>query len=133
MNPKRLEKMLPKFLQAVKAQDRVLLVGTTTRPFDANLKPFCQVYQKIILIPRPDYSSRLGKYFKQSFWLLLFKIHAYCLVILRTDFNLKICTPAVNFQLISVWPKFSVPESLGNTDTGYPKNQIIKVEVGRRV
>ncbi|NWQ76663.1 DRC11 protein, partial [Columbina picui] len=63
MNPKRLEKMLPKFLQAVKAQDRVLLVGTTTRPFDANLKPFCQVYQKIILIPRPDYSSRLGKYF----------------------------------------------------------------------
>ncbi|KAK2532182.1 hypothetical protein Q9966_008446 [Columba livia] len=59
MNPKRLEKMLPKFLQAVKAQDRVLLVGTTTRPFDANLKPFCQVYQKIILIPRPDYSSRL--------------------------------------------------------------------------
>lgn len=111
MNPKRLEKMLPKFLQAVKAQDRVLLVGTTTRPFDANLKPFCQVYQKIILIPRPDYSSRLGKYLKWSCWLLLFKIHAYYLAVLRTDFNLKICTPGLNFQLISVWPKFSVPKS----------------------
>ncbi|NWU48709.1 DRC11 protein, partial [Dromas ardeola] len=62
MNPKRLEKMLPKFLKALKAQDRVLLVGTTNRPFDANLKPFCKVYQKIILIPRPDYASRFGKY-----------------------------------------------------------------------
>ncbi|XP_009576179.1 PREDICTED: IQ and AAA domain-containing protein 1, partial [Fulmarus glacialis] len=59
MNPKRLEKILPKFLKALKAQDRVLLVGTTNRPFDANLKPFCKVYQKIILIPRPDYASRL--------------------------------------------------------------------------
>ncbi|NXY74934.1 DRC11 protein, partial [Glareola pratincola] len=65
MNPKRLEKMLPKFLKALKAQDRVLLVGTTNRPFDANLKPFCKVYQKIILIPRPDYASRFGKYFKR--------------------------------------------------------------------
>ncbi|KFQ10844.1 IQ and AAA domain-containing protein 1, partial [Leptosomus discolor] len=62
MNPKRLEKILPKFLKALKAQDRVLLVGTTNRPFDANLKPFCKVYQKIILIPRPDYASRFGKY-----------------------------------------------------------------------
>ncbi|NXG93162.1 DRC11 protein, partial [Stercorarius parasiticus] len=65
INPKRLEKMLPKFLKALKAQDRVLLVGTTNRPFDANLKPFCKVYQKIILIPRPDYASRFGKYFKR--------------------------------------------------------------------
>ncbi|NXT21075.1 DRC11 protein, partial [Syrrhaptes paradoxus] len=64
MSPKRLEKILPKFLKALKAQDRVLLVGTTNRPFDANLKPFCKVYQKIILIPRPDYASRFGEYFK---------------------------------------------------------------------
>ncbi|NXR05056.1 DRC11 protein, partial [Sagittarius serpentarius] len=68
MNPKRLEKILPKFLKALKAQDRVLLVGTTNRPFDANLKPFCKVYQKIILIPRPDYASRFGKYFNQVLW-----------------------------------------------------------------
>ncbi|XP_054236900.1 dynein regulatory complex protein 11 [Indicator indicator] len=57
-NPGRLAKILPKFLKVLKAQDRVLLVGTTNRPFDANLKPFCDVYKKIILIPRPDYSSR---------------------------------------------------------------------------
>ncbi|XP_052531853.1 dynein regulatory complex protein 11 [Tympanuchus pallidicinctus] len=60
MNPKRLEKILPKFLKALKAEDRVLLVGTTSRPFDAKIKPFCKVYQKIILIPRPDYASRFA-------------------------------------------------------------------------
>ncbi|XP_065606997.1 dynein regulatory complex protein 11 [Cyrtonyx montezumae] len=58
MNPKRLEKFLPKLLKALNAKDRVLLVGTTSRPFDAKIKPFCRIYQKIILIPRPDYASR---------------------------------------------------------------------------
>ncbi|XP_008945850.1 PREDICTED: IQ and AAA domain-containing protein 1-like, partial [Merops nubicus] len=58
MNPSQLATILPKFLNALKAQDRVLLVGTTSRPFDADLKPFCKVYQKIIQIPRPHYGSR---------------------------------------------------------------------------
>lgn len=39
-------------------------MGTTHRPFDAELQPFCRVYQKIILVPRPDYASRYGKYYK---------------------------------------------------------------------
>ncbi|NXP52701.1 DRC11 protein, partial [Heliornis fulica] len=68
MSPGQLRKMLPQFLKALKAQDRVLLVGTTNRPFAANLKPLCSLYQKIILIPRPDYNSRLGKYFKHALW-----------------------------------------------------------------
>ncbi|XP_019378896.1 PREDICTED: IQ and AAA domain-containing protein 1 [Gavialis gangeticus] len=58
MEPKRLKKNLPKILKSLKAEDRVLIVGTTTRPFDADLRPFCKVYKKIILIPRPDYASR---------------------------------------------------------------------------
>ncbi|KAM9380639.1 dynein regulatory complex protein 11 [Phaethornis superciliosus] len=57
-NLKQLEKLLPDFLKALKAQDRVLIVGTTHRPFDANPKPFFKFYQKIIVIPRPDYGSR---------------------------------------------------------------------------
>ncbi|RXN24887.1 IQ and AAA domain-containing 1-like protein [Labeo rohita] len=56
--PKRLKKNLPKVLKSIKPEDRVLLVGTTRRPFDADMKPFCKVYKKIILIPRPDYASR---------------------------------------------------------------------------
>ncbi|NXR52001.1 DRC11 protein, partial [Hippolais icterina] len=63
MNFKRLAKLLPQFLKAVKAKDRVLVVGTTRRPFDANPKPFFKAYQKIILIPKPDYLTRFGKYF----------------------------------------------------------------------
>ncbi|XP_061081840.1 dynein regulatory complex protein 11 [Conger conger] len=60
MEPKRLKKDLPKLLKLLKPEDRVLIVGTTRRPFDADLKPFCKVYRKIILIPRPDYSTRLA-------------------------------------------------------------------------
>uniref|UniRef100_A0A8C3U5Q2 IQ motif containing with AAA domain 1 n=1 Tax=Catharus ustulatus TaxID=91951 RepID=A0A8C3U5Q2_CATUS len=60
VNFKRLAKLLPQFLRAVKPKDRVLLVGTTRRPFVANLGPFCKVYQKIILIPKPDYLTRFA-------------------------------------------------------------------------
>ncbi|NXU39579.1 DRC11 protein, partial [Drymodes brunneopygia] len=80
VNTKRLAKILPQFLRALKPKDRVLLVGTSSRPFDANLGPLCKVYQKIILISRPDYLTRFGKYFKSSSWFfLLFKIHHYIL------------------------------------------------------
>uniref|UniRef100_A0ACB8GDT2 Dynein regulatory complex protein 11 n=1 Tax=Sphaerodactylus townsendi TaxID=933632 RepID=A0ACB8GDT2_9SAUR len=58
MEPKRLKKQLPKILKTLKTEDRILVVGTTTRPFDADLKPFCRVYKKIVLVPRPDYASR---------------------------------------------------------------------------
>ncbi|KAL1770533.1 IQ and AAA domain-containing protein 1 [Sigmodon hispidus] len=56
--PKRLKKQLPKLLKLLKPDDRILIVGTTHRPFDAELQSFCRVYQKIILVPRPDYASR---------------------------------------------------------------------------
>ncbi|XP_032967309.1 dynein regulatory complex protein 11 isoform X2 [Rhinolophus ferrumequinum] len=58
MEPKRLKQQLPKILKLLKPNDRILIVGTTHRPFDAELRSFCRVYQKIILVPRPDYASR---------------------------------------------------------------------------
>ncbi|XP_033028249.1 dynein regulatory complex protein 11 isoform X1 [Lacerta agilis] len=58
LEPRRLKKQLPKILKTLKTEDRVLIVGTSKRPFDADLKPFCRVYKKIILVPRPDYASR---------------------------------------------------------------------------
>ncbi|NWW14405.1 DRC11 protein, partial [Oreocharis arfaki] len=64
VNAKRLARILPPFLRALKPKDRVLLVGTTAKPFDANPGPFCKVYQKIIVIPKPDYLTRCGKYFQ---------------------------------------------------------------------
>ncbi|XP_051855082.1 dynein regulatory complex protein 11 isoform X3 [Antechinus flavipes] len=58
MEPRRLKKHLPKIIKLMKPEDRILIVGTTKRPFEADIKPLCKVYQKIIMIPRPDYASR---------------------------------------------------------------------------
>ncbi|XP_078260309.1 dynein regulatory complex protein 11 isoform X5 [Rhinoraja longicauda] len=60
LDPKRLKKSLPSILKSLKSEDRVLIVGTTRRPFDAELKSFCRTFQKIVLIPRPDYTARFG-------------------------------------------------------------------------
>ncbi|KAK3566242.1 hypothetical protein QTP86_030030 [Hemibagrus guttatus] len=58
LDPKRLKKDLPKILKSIKAEDRVLIIGTTNNPHGADLKSLCKLYTKIILIPRPDYASR---------------------------------------------------------------------------
>ncbi|KAJ8276938.1 hypothetical protein GJAV_G00069570 [Gymnothorax javanicus] len=58
LDPKRLKKDLPKILKSIKGEDRVLIVGTTQEPFNADIKSLCKLYSKIILIPRPDYASR---------------------------------------------------------------------------
>ena len=60
-DPKRLKKELPKALKTIKGEDRLMLIGTTNAPFDGELKPMMSTYQKIILIPRPDYASRYCK------------------------------------------------------------------------
>ncbi|XP_028428382.1 dynein regulatory complex protein 11, partial [Perca flavescens] len=59
-DPRRFRKELLKSLKSLEPQVRVLVIGTTRRPFDADVKPFCNVYKKILLIPKPDYSSRLA-------------------------------------------------------------------------
>uniref|UniRef100_A0A670XMD7 IQ motif containing with AAA domain 1 n=1 Tax=Pseudonaja textilis TaxID=8673 RepID=A0A670XMD7_PSETE len=82
MDPKRLKKQLPKILKTLKIEDRILIIGTTNRPFDADIKPFCKVYKKIILVPRPDYASRfvLWKHFiQQNGGLLSKQLNISCL------------------------------------------------------
>ena len=61
-DPKRLKKELPKSLKTIKSEDRLMLVGTTRCPFEAEMKPLMSCYQRIVLIPRPDYASRNCKY-----------------------------------------------------------------------
>ena len=39
-----------------------MLVGTSRVPFDGEMKPMASCYQKIVLIPRPDYASRHRTY-----------------------------------------------------------------------
>ena len=57
-DPKRLKKELPKALKTIKPEDRLLLIGTSRCPFEAEMKPLISCYQRTILIPRPDYASR---------------------------------------------------------------------------
>ncbi|VUZ48711.1 unnamed protein product, partial [Hymenolepis diminuta] len=55
---KVLKTNLVKAMRTVKQGNRILLVGSTKAPFDAKMKPFCKLYDRIILIPRPDYGTR---------------------------------------------------------------------------
>ncbi|NXT67904.1 DRC11 protein, partial [Chaetops frenatus] len=94
MDSKRLAKMLPQFLKALNPTDRLLLVGTSRRPFDANPGPFCRLYQKIILIPKPDYLTRFGKYLKvvlhyilQSWGALTRLVNLHCLAQVSDGFT----------------------------------------------
>ncbi|KAM7049669.1 dynein regulatory complex protein 11 isoform 2-T2 [Acridotheres tristis] len=90
VNSKRLAKLLPQFLRAVKPKDRVLLVGTSSRPFDANLGPFCKVYQKIILVPKPDYLTRFAlwkHYILQSGGTLTKLLNLNCLAQVSDGFT----------------------------------------------
>ncbi|XP_008638936.1 PREDICTED: IQ and AAA domain-containing protein 1 isoform X1 [Corvus brachyrhynchos] len=90
MNAKRLARMLPPFLRALKPKDRVLLVGTTARPFDANLGPFCKVFQKIILVPKPDYLTRCAlwkHYILQSGGALTKLVNLNCLAHVSDGFT----------------------------------------------
>ena len=59
--PRRLRTALPRQLRRLKAEDRVLVIGTCRQPYDAMMKPLSHAYQKILMIPRPDYASRFCK------------------------------------------------------------------------
>ncbi|EZA60539.1 IQ and AAA domain-containing protein [Ooceraea biroi] len=56
-DPKRMKKDLPRLVRNVTAEDRVLIVGTSNKPWDGDQKLLFQAYDKVIYIPRPDYGS----------------------------------------------------------------------------
>ncbi|KAM9186033.1 IQ and AAA domain-containing protein 1-like [Dugong dugon] len=58
MDPKRVKKDLTKALRLLNPGDRVMLIGTTARPQLAEMKGLCRTYERILLVPRPDYASR---------------------------------------------------------------------------
>lgn len=61
MDPKRIKKDLAKALRLLSPGDRVMLIGTTDRPQLAEMKGLCRTYERILLMPRPDYASRYGE------------------------------------------------------------------------
>ena len=55
--PKRLKKDLPKLVKNIVNEDRVILIGTSSLPWEGDQKLMYQTYEKVIFIPRPDYGS----------------------------------------------------------------------------
>lgn len=56
-DPKRLKKDLPKLIKNITPEDRIMFVGTTNAPWEADPKLFPQVFQRFLYIPRPDYGD----------------------------------------------------------------------------
>lgn len=61
MEPKRIKKDLAKALRLLHPGDRVMLIGTTNQPQLAEMQGLCRTYERILLVPRPDYASRYGE------------------------------------------------------------------------
>jgi len=55
----RMKKQLPKSMKELSKGDRVLIMGTDSKPGVADMKPLNAIYDKILMIPHPDYGSRL--------------------------------------------------------------------------
>lgn len=56
-DPKRLKKDLPKLIKNICAEDRVIFIGTSSAPWEADQKLLQQTYNRFIYIPRPDYGT----------------------------------------------------------------------------
>ncbi|XP_011301454.1 IQ and AAA domain-containing protein 1 [Fopius arisanus] len=54
--PKRLAKLLPKFIKTIKPGDQILVLGLASEPWKAN-KKFSKMYDNFIAIPVSDYNS----------------------------------------------------------------------------
>ncbi|KAI8910375.1 P-loop containing nucleoside triphosphate hydrolase protein, partial [Gorgonomyces haynaldii] len=59
-DPKRIKKDLLKSIKLIKdASEKVILIGTSSKPWDADVKALVGMFDKLLYIPKPDYASRL--------------------------------------------------------------------------
>ncbi|XP_023330690.1 IQ and AAA domain-containing protein 1 isoform X2 [Eurytemora carolleeae] len=57
-DPKRLKKDLPKLVKSIGLEDQVILIGCSRCPWECDQKGLTQTYQKMLYLPKPDYSYR---------------------------------------------------------------------------
>ena len=62
---RRMKKDMPKWLKKFNSEDRIMVIGTSRNPANADIKTFCKSFERHILIPKPDYATRfeLWKHF----------------------------------------------------------------------
>ncbi|XP_036616441.1 IQ and AAA domain-containing protein 1-like [Trichosurus vulpecula] len=58
MDPKRVKKDLAKAVRLLRPGDRVMLIGTSDQPQIADIKGLCKTYERILMVPQPDYATR---------------------------------------------------------------------------
>ncbi|XP_074049439.1 IQ and AAA domain-containing protein 1-like isoform X2 [Macrotis lagotis] len=58
MDPKRIKKDLAKALRFLHPGDRVMLIGTSDQPQLADIRNLCKTYERILMVPQPDYGTR---------------------------------------------------------------------------
>lgn len=58
--PKRIKVELNRAIKNyMTTENRIILIGITSAPYNAVTKQLCQMYEKIILIPKPEYGTRI--------------------------------------------------------------------------
>jgi SpoVK/Ycf46/Vps4 family AAA+-type ATPase len=57
-DPKRLKKDLPRLVRSLASEDCVMLIGTSRCPWECEQKGLTLTYQKMLVLPVPDYSFR---------------------------------------------------------------------------
>lgn len=59
-DPKRIKKDLLKSIKLIKdGSEKVILIATTSKPWDSDVKAMLSIFDKLIFCPKPDYSSRM--------------------------------------------------------------------------
>ncbi|XP_059470997.1 dynein regulatory complex protein 11 isoform X2 [Neocloeon triangulifer] len=56
-DPKRLKKDLPKIVKGIGPDDQIILIGCSNNPWECDQKALTQTFNKIIVLPKPDYGS----------------------------------------------------------------------------
>ncbi|GAB6029165.1 hypothetical protein CHUAL_004941 [Chamberlinius hualienensis] len=57
-DPKRLKKGLQKLIKGISGDDLMIVIGTARRPFECDMKALGATYNKIIMLQKPDHSTR---------------------------------------------------------------------------
>ena len=58
-DPKRIKKDLLKSLKGLSPSDHVIFIGTSYKPWEADVKALVPIFNKLIFVPKPDYASRI--------------------------------------------------------------------------
>jgi len=59
--PRRFKRIIRKFIKRIKPGERIMFIGLSSQPYRARIKLLLQIYEHIILFPKPNYGSRRSK------------------------------------------------------------------------